>query len=303
MTTSTSCTTNEIKNQILAPPLFASGRRDLQFDAVRFPFVEVICEILTVNGLSGGQCDLSRCHQHIADDYRLPDPVSHDSLPTTLVSRAFQENARPRELYRSFIKMLSQEILGYNVVFQAAPTFRFHFPDKILPAMRGPAGELLAYHFDMTFGDPFRQINCWLPLTPCFGTNAMLVANHSDSLSALKAFCAAFDFDLHTLWSSRRRMFERLRDDSAFRKQVVESCVPLVTNFGWLHMFDGRFLHGTAENSEPTTRVSADFRLLSVTDYEAMVKSGEISGMNAENAQGEIYLKEHFYDAKTAFEL
>jgi hypothetical protein len=293
----------DIRDEIGAPPRFPEGQLTLLFDQRRFPLVEAIYNVLIANGLAPGPIDLSMSHLVIADEHRLADPVSHDSLVTTLVSKAFCEDTPARRIYRAFIQMVSRDVLGFDVVFQAAPTFRFHFPAKILPSMRGPSGELLAYHFDQTFGDPFQHINCWMPFTKCFGSNAMLVANHADSIALLKEFCSGFDFDRRTLWTGRRRMFELLRDSEGFRTRTVRSCAPLETDYGRLHLFDGRFLHGTAENTEQFTRVSADFRLLSVADYQDMLASGLISGLNAPNAQEDIYLKGRFYDALTASEV
>jgi len=293
----------QLQDEILKPSLFPAGRTTWEFNSAEFPFVEVVSEILIDAGILRSSVALSESHLYISAEHRRPDPRTHDSMPTTLVSEAFRDDKSARALYQKFIKKLSQEVLGFDVLFQAVPTFRFHFPARILPDMRGPGGELLAYHFDQCFGDPFRQINCWLPLTPCFGTNAMLVAGHEDSINILYDFCWRLKFDRELLWCSRKQMFEYLFEDSFFRTRTVASCSPLETEFGCLHVFDGRFLHGTAENVERATRVSADFRLLAVEDYECGVRSGIISLDAEQNDQSDRYVRGGFYDAKSAFEV
>src|SRR5688572_28057748 len=115
----------DIQDDLRAPAIFPEGRLTMQLDLDRFPFAETICEVLTANGVMSQPIDLSRSHLSIAAGHREPDPISHDSLVTTLVSKAFCEDTVARRLYRSLVRMLSRDVLGFDVVFQAAPTFRF----------------------------------------------------------------------------------------------------------------------------------------------------------------------------------
>lgn len=294
---------NSLQKELDLPPKLPQGRMDVAFDTSRFPFQQAIQAVLIEQGLVKTLAELHLIHQIVSEQDRQPDPVTHDSRATKIVSEAFTADTECRRIYRSFVAYLARDVLGYDCVFQRCPTFRFHYPAKILPEMRGPDGELLAYHYDPVFGDPIRQVNCWLPLTSAFGTNAMMVAEHTSSVEIFKEFCSKIEFDRSRLWKSRRLFFEQLRDHAEFRRRVIAACNPLVTNYGHIHLFDGRFLHGTAENTETVTRVSADFRLLSLADYEDMVATGGHSAVASSNDQNEGFVRGDFYDAKTAFEL
>jgi len=103
----------------------------------------------------------------------------------------------------------------------------------------------------------------------------------------------------------RPRFFNKLNEDRAFREKVFRHCVPLEAEYGEIILFDPRLVHGTSENMDDHTRVSSDFRLLPVADFEAMSARGlsALSPLPTDWAK-DLYLeKVEFYNRRTAFEL
>ena len=122
------------------------------------------------------------------------------------------------------------------------------------------------------------------------------------SQQILVRFAAGLGFDLKQLGQSRVRFFDYLCADPALQADVLSSCRPLEIDYGEVAMFDARLLHATEENSEATTRISLDFRLLSIPAWEKQVERFE------ENQIAPCYPwqephKGRFYDTRTAFEL
>lgn len=212
--------------------------------------------------------------------------------------------------YHQLVKFLAEEVLGFDVMFEEPPNIRFHFPGGLTDGnpdrYRSKDGQLLAHHSDTLFGDPFEQINCWLPLGKCYGSNALQWAPMDVSIEILHDFCRGISYSEELfVTEGRPRFFNMLNEDLRFREKVLKHCVPLEAEYGEIILFDPRMIHGTAENFDDHTRVSSDFRLLPVKDFEAMATKGmsALSPLPTDWAR-DLYLeKVEFYNRRTAFQL
>jgi hypothetical protein len=260
-------------------------------------------------------CDI---RERIADALReagvIDEPLPFESfhqrvrpecvLPLQELAGAPSVQATPsiQRAYQRLVKMVARELLRFDVVFEANPFLRFHVPATMPLRYRSAAGLLLAHHNDILVGDPFEQINCWLPLTRCWGTGAFHISTLEESQPLLRRFAAADGLDAASFIGSRPRFYEMLATDKAFQDAVVGICKPLEIDYGELLVFDPRVLHATTENFEDYTRISIDFRLVPLPAYEERARRWQASGAAA-TANGPAPLRGGFYDERTAFEL
>ena len=161
----------------------------------------------------------------------------------------------------------------------------------------------MTHHSDTMFGDFCEQINCWLPLTRCRGSNALQCASFDRSIDILARFCADFDFDPQIFRNSRDLFYSKSQNDSAFQRYVAGSCASVDADYGELLMFDARLIHGTAENQQNETRVSLDFRILPLSEYERIRSRYGSTGVAMPEHCGLPMLRGAFYDQRSAYEL
>lgn len=213
-----------------------------------------------------------------------------------------QNDPAIRDSYLKLVRWLAREVLGFDVVFEANPPIRFHWPMQMPDRFRSPEGTLLCHHSDIMGGDPIEQLNGWLPLTDCRRTNALAYIPFIASQRLLIRFASRLGFDLRQLAQSRHRFYEELCTDGPFRKELLETAKPLEMDYGTVAIFDARLIHGTTENVEDATRVSIDFRLLPVTAYEVLARAWA-NGEKPPSSRWADPLKGGFYDERSAFEL
>jgi ectoine hydroxylase-related dioxygenase (phytanoyl-CoA dioxygenase family) len=177
---------------------------------------------------------------------------------------------------------------------------RFYFPGFTLDGYRSPDGLALSHHCDIMFGDPFEEINCWMPLGRCKATNSLQLHSQglSHSVSLLRKFAETIDFDFSRFWESRDLFFLYLCSNTEFRSEVLASCRPMEMHYGEVLLFDPRLIHGTLDNEENETRVSIDFRLLPLSAYWAERARGPRHPRG-----GSRRLRGHYWHALSAFEL
>jgi hypothetical protein len=207
-----------------------------------------------------------------------------------------------RAVYERLVRYMA-EVLGCDFLFESTPNLRFHFPARLPDRYRGHDGRLLAYHSDTFFADPFEQINCWVPLSRCGGTNSMGFASLADGIDILDEFCRDFDYEEQVyVTEGRTRFFEKLRDDLDYQRRVIEKCPPLEADIGELILFDQRCVHGTLENTSSVTRVSLDFRILLLDDAEAIERHYRSLGrtLPIEGVENVPIGRGGFYDARSA---
>ncbi|QXW45228.1 mitomycin antibiotic biosynthesis protein [Pseudomonas amygdali] len=204
--------------------------------------------------------------------------------------------------YYTFVNGLSQH-LGFDFVFEHNPLVRYHIPTTLDDRYRLPDGELFTHHSDTLLGDYFQQINIWLPFCDVKNTAALSVCSKRASLRALKTFAHEQSYSYDEYKDSRIDFFDYAKQRPQFISDLRMDAMPTNLRYGQCLMFDPRVLHGTAENTENVTRVSMDFRIIPVDDYESIIKELQLQGGRPNSYEGEGLIKGEFYNALTAREV
>ncbi|HLZ70838.1 MAG TPA: hypothetical protein VKV26_13130 [Dehalococcoidia bacterium] len=276
-------------------PVIAGGMQRLAFPTAQIEIRERIAAALQEAGIIDVPLPFESFHERVRRGRVAPLQELVD--PPTV-----QGNPAIREAYHRLVKLIARDLLQFDVVFEVNPFLRFHVPASLPLRYRAPDGKLLAHHNDILVGDPFEQINCWLPLTRCRGTAAFHISTLEQSTPLLLRFAAEQGLDATTFIGSRPRFYEMLATEQAFQDEVVGICRPLEIDYGELLVFDARVLHATTENFEAFTRISIDFRLVPLPLYEQGAARWRQSA--AATAAGRpAPLRGSFYDERSAFEL
>ncbi len=194
----------------------------------KYNFHELVAEVFEVD-------DLSQLHK-LRDDL-LPDEVlnlyteSSTKFHDTFYTKLNDNWIELYELYDNFIHTEIVKVVNEPFHYQKWPSFRVHIPSD---------QAIHTWHCD---GDPLHkhppgEINFFLPLTKCYGTNTIWVESEPWKL----------DFS------------------------------PLETEYGQYWMFNGnQCLHGNKPNKTNLTRVSFDFRAMNYSDYQEHERQGKQS--------------------------
>ncbi|WP_024678409.1 mitomycin antibiotic biosynthesis protein [Pseudomonas syringae] len=204
--------------------------------------------------------------------------------------------------YYKFVNWLSLH-LGFDFVFEHNPLVRYHIPAKLDDRYRLPDGELFTHHSDTLLGDYFQQINMWLPFCDVKNTAALSVCSKHVSLCTLRTFAQEQGYGYNEYKDSRVDFFDYVKQRPQLMADLRMDAMPTNLRYGQCLMFDPRILHGTAENTESLTRVSMDFRIIPVDDYESILKELDRQGGRPNNYEGEGLIKGEFYNALTAREV
>ena len=177
----------------------------IEYDTEKYPFSKIVAEHFEVD-------TLTNLHQKWEGDPAKANALTPGLDQKTPWHEHFYKIGPPFfELYQQFIR----ENFGHFNFFQAVPSFRTSFPES--KAVGG------CLHADGDYGHPENEINILMPLTPMFGSNALLLESKPN----------LGDFQLIQL------------------------------NPGQCLIFDGRNCrHGNVINNTGITRVSLDFRVL-----------------------------------------
>ncbi|RZI60134.1 MAG: mitomycin antibiotic biosynthesis protein [Pseudomonas sp.] len=227
--------------------------------------------------------------QHLKDSGHWHDPLQTLGAPMI-------------EAYYKFVNWLSQH-LGFDFVFEHNPLVRYHIPGKLDDRYRLPDGELFTHHSDTLLGDYFQQINMWLPFCDVKNTAALSVCSKHASIRTLKSFAQTQEYSYDEYKDSRVAFFDYAKQRPQLISALQTDAMPVNLRYGQCLMFDPRVLHGTAENTENMTRVSMDFRILPVDDYESILRELELQGGRPNSYEGEGLVKGEFYNALTAREV
>jgi len=199
------------------------------------------------------------------------------------VSKSFYStNLEFREKYLCLIKFLAQDLFNFDFLFQETPNIRFHFPVPLIDKYRNKDGLYLGHHCDSMLGHPLEEINCWLPLSECWGSATLQLMDLFNSISVLDDFAKFFDYDHEIFHRQGRDLFyEALANTPRLSDKTISKTLPINMSYGELLIFDSRCIHSPAENKESITRVSIDFRIIPVelynnlkVDYISMGRSG-----------------------------
>lgn len=184
---------------------------------------------------------------------------------------------------------------GEDFVFEVDPTLRFHLPGPMGNRFRLNDGRVVNLHSDMLFGDYFEQINCWLPLCDVHGTAALWLTDMKHSVEALESFAESTGHSIDDFINGRDGFFNLLKTDTGLLERVLQHTYPVEMKTGQCLFFDPRVLHGAQENSEDSTRVSIDFRIIYLNDYEHIQAELERSGKAPREYDGLTLTKGGYY--------
>jgi len=276
-------------------PSIAGGLSCASYPADLIDFRPVVARALVAQGLTTEPLPFETLHERVARSQQVP-------VRGLLGLPSIRSEPELTKIYHRLVAYLARKVFGFDLVFEAAPTLRFHFPMTLPDDYRSSDGTLLTHHSDTLFCDPFDQINCWLPLTSCRATEALQYLPFAKSQELLLEFAAGLGFDERRYGEGRAPFFERLCSDASFRDHAIRDCRPLAIDFGDVALFDARLVHATAENVENATRVSIDFRLLPAPSYEALARRIE-QGEQPPSFGWKRPLKGDYYHECSAYEL
>ncbi len=271
------------------------GLRCVRFPTDAIDFDAEIASALVAAGMTDEPLPLETLHERVRPEFL-------EAMPTITGTPTMRSAPGLQRVYEALVKHLAVEVLGHDVVFQDNPSLRFHFPVPMSDGFRAADGTILSHHWDILSGDPIEQINCWLPLGRAVASTTLQHSSWDVSHRALMRFAATVDFDRREFGRSRTRFFEYLCAHEELQRELMADWRPLDMDHGEVVLFDARLLHGTAENVEPYTRISIDFRLLGLDAWEAQVERFE-RGELAPCYPWQEPRKGSFYDERTAYEL
>ncbi len=261
----------------------ADGQLIVIYDTELYPFDRHIRRLLVNKGLVP--------ESHLA---QIPSLEKlHDILPPALtalddgelneVSRQFYDtDTEFVSAYEAFLRdFAGPQIVKGDFVFQSTPTIRFHFPHQTGFNWRP------RFHTDIMLGHPPQELNLWLPVCGASGHASMLIADLTASIGELDKL--GLDFS---------RLAGEVQTDEvlAARCHAISHSVDLP--YGQVLAFDPRCLHATQYNDTDHTRISFDFRVLPLDDYEAM--SLEYRGTGRRQM---LFRRGHYFDQRTSREL
>jgi hypothetical protein len=262
------------------PALQRDGTARLPFDTTRFPFHEVVCEMLIEKGILtrhqvGAMGNLGRLHHFLPQS-----AMDFDTDELNEISRLFydQSDAFVALFHRFLAGFVMPSVVDGDFVFQATPTVRFNFPN--VAGYRWKP----RYHTDIMLGHPPQEVNCWLPVTNAFDTNSMRLAPVDASLAVWRSL----DLDFP-------RFVQEVQENEATADRCRDISEPVVIDYGNLLLFDSRCIHCTQYNTTDATRISFDFRVMAVDAYKAM--QIEYRGTGRRKM---LFQKGGYFDARTA---
>lgn len=264
------------------PTHMGSGQKNGRYDLARFDFVSAIRHLLVAKGLAK-QADVDSL-ESLSDLHKiLPDELRNlDESELNAVSKNFYDtDDNFMAIYHRFVRDVLQPLFGTDLLFQATPTIRFHFPKQ-----QGFAWKP-RFHTDIMLGHPPQEVNVWLPCTRTFGTNSMTIAPFQESMELLREL--DFDFDPLAL---------KVQTEPDFAARLHAMCRPVELVPGDFLLFDSRCVHATQYNDTDATRISLDVRVVPVEDWKSMRMIYRGTGRRQM-----LFDRGHYYDQRLASEL
>eukprot|EP00933_Yihiella_yeosuensis_P008951 TRINITY_DN114674_c0_g1_i1.p1 TRINITY_DN114674_c0_g1~~TRINITY_DN114674_c0_g1_i1.p1 ORF type:complete len:356 (-),score=59.27 TRINITY_DN114674_c0_g1_i1:21-1040(-) len=214
--------------QIKAPPKALQEQAVVRYDASRIQFLEAIRLILE----KPEDCDLSKLHKLARSKQAMAEKKRIGTAEMGNVGHPWRQKFhgckqdRPgifqkfTEAYHDFLRYVVLDDLRTDVLaFQVTPTFRCHMPY---------CGNVGRPHRDEDYHHPVCEVNYWVPVTTCFGSNS--------------------------LYSESRR---GLGDFKAFEASLGES----------IRFYGNQVWHYCVPNETDSTRVSFDFRVSRIEEW------------------------------------
>lgn len=289
----------DVKNALHRSPSVPGGITKISYDTSAFDLRGEAASYVINRGFCSQPLPLEDLHLRvpIAEQLMLNGGTSALSTELRHVHQSFIAT------YHGLVKYIAKEVLRFDVVFERSPFLRFHFPVPLPERFKSRRGNHLTYHSDILLGDYFEQINCWLPLTTCYGSSALQMLSFPESIPILDKWAETLRYDFATFRDSRQKFFDLLDSDDALEDMLLQNCTGINSTFGEVIMFDPRTIHGTGENIERVTRVSIDFRLVPIHTYDAIIKELEADSTYPHVIEGELAVRGGFYHERSAFEI
>jgi ectoine hydroxylase-related dioxygenase (phytanoyl-CoA dioxygenase family) len=133
----------------------------IKYDTKRFPFREIIQEILE-------QEDLENLHK--VEEYKV---LSREQDQKTVWHQKYYENFREKfnALYLELVKEIKEQFGYEEIVYQKIPTFRVQLVNNL------GVGE---WHKDRTYNHGVTEVNFWMPFTDTYGNNTIWIESKED---------------------------------------------------------------------------------------------------------------------------
>lgn len=196
----------------------------ISYDCSKYPFVEWIQNKIEERGFDAS--DLSRLHETIPYDQISP-------MAKWIIRETGNDDWR--QIAHSFTREMLEPIFGADIAVQRYMNLRILLPTR--------HEMIINFHTGLWYGHGMGTGTCWLALTPCFGTNSMLVIDRHKSIE----LC---DEALRNNW----------RQDK-MQEVFYSYARPVVAGPGKAFLFNQEIVHGNVPNETNQTRVSIDFRL------------------------------------------
>lgn len=270
---------------LAGPSTVPGGLAKLPYPADRINLREEVGRLLVQKGFIDHEVPLEELHLYLREEDRVPTAYNN-------VTKAFFETSeRFRELYFDLMKYITWNIFHFDFIFQETPNIRFHVPGPYQEIYKSKDGRYLGYHVDSMNGHPFEEINCWLPVTRAYQTNALQLASLEDGIKILSALLEDINYNADIYHKSGWDLnYMKLNSDPEYQRFVIDSCEPMDMEYGEVLLFDPRCVHSTAENQERHTRVSLDFRLMPLEAYNSMTRQYQSQGRTRRMfARGDVF--------------
>ena len=202
----------------------------IKYDIKKYPFKNVVSEILNVD-------DLSKIHEvHYDDNFKKENYLKGvgGALQDTYFHRVFYENKQSFiPMYKKFIKEVIAKLYDEEILYQSTPTFRVqaHNSVSVIGLDHDTNSKhigLEGIHRDKDYNHSDREVNYYLPF---IDTNKY-----------------------NTIW------VESEPDKGDYK--------PFLLNYGQVKKWDGaNLMHGNLINTSGKSRVSVDFRIIKKSDF------------------------------------
>ena len=148
------------------PPASLQEAASCEYDRSRYPFAELVAEALGLSDIA----DLSTLHDTKEGRKAQANPPRAGQCSFRRRWRAWLDSepgaqVRLHALVRKFVEEEVVRQFGEPAVYQAEPTLRVH--------IAGTGRALGVPHVDADYFHQPAELNYWLPLTPCWGSNTL----------------------------------------------------------------------------------------------------------------------------------
>lgn len=132
------------------------------YDTEKFPFREIICDILQVE-------ELEMLHEY--HNYTL---LEREKDQSTIWHKMYYENFESKffSTYIKLIENIKQQFDYSEIIYQSIPTFRVHLGNGNVAV-----GE---WHKDKTYNHGISEVNFWLPFTNTNDLNTIWIESRED---------------------------------------------------------------------------------------------------------------------------